>query len=87
MINVCSKENLLVFDLSSESVVNRCIIYFSHSSAVNKENELRVAIKKLSRPFQSAIHAKRTYRELKLLAHMRHENVSSRTPDSPDSSC
>lgn len=35
----------------------------------------RVAIKKLARPFQSAIHAKRTYRELKLLKHMRHENV------------
>lgn len=35
----------------------------------------RVAIKKLARPFQSAVHAKRTYRELKLLKHMRHENV------------
>ncbi|KAK3753521.1 hypothetical protein QZH41_018011 [Actinostola sp. cb2023] len=36
-----------------------------------------VAIKKLSRPFQSAMHAKRTYRELKLLRHMNHENVIS----------
>jgi len=35
----------------------------------------KVAIKKLSRPFQSAIHAKRTFRELKLLRHMNHENV------------
>ncbi|XP_015794838.1 mitogen-activated protein kinase 14 [Tetranychus urticae] len=35
----------------------------------------RVAIKKLARPFQSAIHAKRTYREFKLLKHMEHENV------------
>ena len=26
--------------------------------------------------FQSAIHAKRTYRELRMLKHMRHENVS-----------
>lgn len=34
-----------------------------------------MAIKKLARPFQSAIHAKRTYRELKLLKHMDHENV------------
>ena len=25
---------------------------------------------------QSAIHAKRTYRELRMLKHMRHENVS-----------
>jgi p38 MAP kinase len=35
----------------------------------------KVAIKKLARPFQSAIHAKRTYRELCLLKHMKHENV------------
>lgn len=37
---------------------------------------LKVAVKKLSRPFQSIIHAKRTYRELRLLKHMNHENVS-----------
>lgn len=36
---------------------------------------MKVAIKKLARPFQSAIHAKRTYRELRLLKHMNHENV------------
>ncbi|VDM43373.1 unnamed protein product [Toxocara canis] len=35
----------------------------------------KVAIKKFSRPFQSAIHAKRTHRELKLLRAMNHENV------------
>ena len=40
---------------------------------------LRVAIKKISRPFQSAIHAKRTYRELRMLKHMNHENVRGRT--------
>jgi len=34
-----------------------------------------VAIKKLSRPFQSEILAKRAYRELRLLKHMQHENV------------
>lgn len=44
-------------------------------SAVDTQTNTRVAIKKLARPFQSAIHAKRTYRELKLLKHMRHENV------------
>ena len=37
---------------------------------------IRVAIKKLSRPFQSVVHAKRAYRELRLLRHMSHENVS-----------
>lgn len=36
---------------------------------------MKVAIKKLARPFQSPIHAKRTYRELRLLKHMNHENV------------
>lgn len=44
-------------------------------SAVDVRTNRRVAIKKLVRPFQSAVHAKRTYRELKLLKHMRHENV------------
>ena len=37
---------------------------------------LKVAIKKIARPFQSAVHAKRTYRELRMLKHMNHENVS-----------
>lgn len=36
----------------------------------------KVAIKKLARPFQSATHAKRVYRELRMLKHMNHENVS-----------
>ena len=38
--------------------------------------DVRVAIKKLARPFQSQIHSKRTYRELRMLKHMKHENVS-----------
>ena len=45
------------------------------SSANDIKKSTPVAIKKLARPFQSSIHAKRTYRELTLLAHMRHENV------------
>lgn len=36
-----------------------------------------MAIKKLSRPFQSEIFAKRAYRELLLLKHMQHENVGA----------
>lgn len=36
---------------------------------------LKVAVKKLAKPFQSLIHAKRTFRELRLLKHMQHENV------------
>lgn len=45
------------------------------SSAKDKKQQMKVAIKKLARPFQSPIHAKRTYRELTLLAHMKHENL------------
>ncbi|NXR76398.1 MK14 kinase, partial [Pycnonotus jocosus] len=48
-------------------------------SAFDTKTGLRVAVKKLSRPFQSIIHAKRTYRELRLLKHMKHENVSGGT--------
>lgn len=45
------------------------------SSAIDKRSGEKVAIKKLSRPFQSEIFAKRAYRELRLLKHMQHENV------------
>ncbi|XP_014385099.1 PREDICTED: mitogen-activated protein kinase 13 [Myotis brandtii] len=44
-------------------------------SAIDKRSGEKVAIKKLSRPFQSEIFAKRAYRELLLLKHMQHENV------------
>lgn len=46
-----------------------------NSSALDTKYNIKVAIKKLARPFQSAVHAKRTYRELRLLKHMNHENV------------
>uniref|UniRef100_A0A671MZQ8 mitogen-activated protein kinase n=1 Tax=Sinocyclocheilus anshuiensis TaxID=1608454 RepID=A0A671MZQ8_9TELE len=49
--------------------------YGTVCSALDTKSGLRVAVKKLSRPFQSIIHAKRTYRELQLLKHMKHENV------------
>uniref|UniRef100_A0A7N8XHR7 mitogen-activated protein kinase n=1 Tax=Mastacembelus armatus TaxID=205130 RepID=A0A7N8XHR7_9TELE len=49
--------------------------YGSVCSAYDVKAGLKVAVKKLSRPFQSTIHAKRTYRELRLLKHMKHENV------------
>ncbi|XP_068715205.1 mitogen-activated protein kinase 14-like [Montipora foliosa] len=44
-------------------------------SATNTVTGEQVAIKKLSRPFQTTMHAKRSFRELKLLRHMNHENV------------
>uniref|UniRef100_A0A3B4X935 mitogen-activated protein kinase n=1 Tax=Seriola lalandi dorsalis TaxID=1841481 RepID=A0A3B4X935_SERLL len=49
--------------------------YGSVCSAINEKTTEKVAIKKLHRPFQSEIFAKRAYRELRLLKHMKHENV------------
>ncbi|XP_029630239.1 mitogen-activated protein kinase 14A isoform X1 [Salmo trutta] len=51
-----------------------CVQHLS-SSSYDVKSGLKMAVKKLSRPFQSIIHAKRTYRELRLLKHMKHENV------------
>ncbi|XP_062928693.1 mitogen-activated protein kinase 12 [Mobula hypostoma] len=49
--------------------------YGTVCSAIDKRTGGKVAIKKLYRPFQSELFAKRAYRELRLLKHMKHENV------------
>ncbi|CAL8237637.1 unnamed protein product, partial [Boreogadus saida] len=49
--------------------------YGTVCSALDRRSGLKVAIKKLHRPFQSKLFAKRAYRELRLLKHMKHENV------------
>ncbi|XP_066490488.1 mitogen-activated protein kinase 12 isoform X3 [Tiliqua scincoides] len=49
--------------------------YGAVCSAIDRKNGTKVAIKKLYRPFQSELFAKRAYRELRLLKHMKHENV------------
>uniref|UniRef100_A0A3B3YU41 mitogen-activated protein kinase n=1 Tax=Poecilia mexicana TaxID=48701 RepID=A0A3B3YU41_9TELE len=49
--------------------------YGAVCSAINDKSKEKVAIKKLHRPFQSEIFAKRAYRELRLLKHMKHVNV------------
>ncbi|XP_034032887.1 mitogen-activated protein kinase 12 [Thalassophryne amazonica] len=49
--------------------------YGTVCSAVDSRTGTKVAIKKLYRPFQSEIFAKRAYRELRLLKHMKHDNV------------
>lgn len=74
LINCLAKFLILFsfFLLSFSLAYERNIII---SSALDTKKNVRVAIKKLSRPFQSAVHAKRTYRELRLLKHMYHENV------------
>ena len=40
-----------------------------------KLTDTSVAIKKVMKPFSTPVLAKRTYRELKLLKHIRHENI------------
>uniref|UniRef100_A0A671YL94 mitogen-activated protein kinase n=1 Tax=Sparus aurata TaxID=8175 RepID=A0A671YL94_SPAAU len=49
--------------------------YGTVCSAWDRRLGSQVAIKKLHRPFQSKLFAKRAYRELRLLKHMKHENV------------
>lgn len=46
-------------------------------SAYNTRLQQNVAIKKLCRPFQNVIQAKRAYRELKLLKVVNHNNIIS----------
>jgi serine/threonine protein kinase len=47
----------------------------THSSAKDQLTASPVAIKKIMKPFSTPVLSKRTYRELKLLKHLRHENV------------
>lgn len=59
------------------SIVYYIYQFYFFSSAYDVRLRQKVAVKKLSRPFQSLIHSRRTYRELRLLKHMKHENVRS----------
>jgi p38 MAP kinase len=49
--------------------------YGTVCSATDTRHGIKVALKKLARPFQNVVYAKRTYRELRLLKHMKHENI------------
>lgn len=51
-------------------------IYSTFSAAYDTATQQNVAIKKLSRPFQNVTHAKRAYREFKLMKLVNHKNVS-----------
>lgn len=51
-------------------------IFFLYSAAFNSETREEVAIKKIGNAFDNRIDAKRTLREIKLLRHMDHDNVS-----------
>ena len=45
------------------------------SSAKDQLTGSAVAVKKIMKPFSTPVLSKRTYRELKLLKHLKHENV------------
>jgi p38 MAP kinase len=51
------------------------------SSAKDQITGQAVAVKKIMKPFSTPVLAKRTFRELKLLKHLRHENVRPQKPD------
>ena len=51
------------------------------SSAKDQITGQAVAVKKIMKPFSTPVLAKRTFRELKLLKHLRHENVSQTGTD------
>lgn len=53
----------------------RVWLTFQFSSAHDQITGQAVAIKKVIKPFETATVAKRTFREVKLLKHFRHENV------------
>lgn len=84
----CSYESGLTFCLTqgqtlepkSEDIVLRKgslnMYVFIYSAAYDSVTQQNVAIKKLSRPFQNVTHAKRAYREFKLMKLVNHKNVS-----------
>jgi serine/threonine protein kinase len=52
----------------------------TNSSAKDQLTGVAVAVKKIMKPFSTPVLAKRTYRELKLLKHIQHENVCTPSP-------
>lgn len=67
---------VLLFSLCILFVVVDLGSLICFSSALNSETNEHVAIKKIANAFDNKIDAKRTLREIKLLRHMDHENVS-----------
>lgn len=64
----------------AERVANRCACVRACSSAKDQLTGQAVAVKKIMKPFSTPVLSKRTYRELKLLKHLRHENVRLSAP-------
>ena len=53
----------------------KTFLFLFYSAAYDTVTQQNVAIKKLSRPFQNVTHAKRAYREFKLMKLVNHKNV------------
>ena len=47
-----------------------------NSAAIDVETGNKVALKKLARPFQSTVHAKRAYREIRLMKLLTRPNTN-----------
>jgi serine/threonine protein kinase len=53
----------------------RSILTWKCSSALDNLTHQKVAIKKILKPFSNPVLSKRTFRELRLLKYLRHDNV------------
>lgn len=67
----------MMIDLFIHILMEYVICLFHFSAAYDTVTQQNVAIKKLSRPFQNVTHAKRAYREFKLMKLVNHKNVST----------
>lgn len=63
--------------LPPNSPLSPSLFLYGLSSAKDQLSGQPVAIKKIMKPFSTPVLAKRTYRELKLLKHLKHENIIS----------
>lgn len=62
---------------TNAKILMKNFVLILFSAAYDTITQQNVAIKKLSRPFQNVTHAKRAYREFKLMKLVNHKNVSS----------
>ena len=60
--------------INSDECVVPC--YYNIRSALDKDTDTKVAIKKVTRAFEDPVDAKRILREIKLMKRFKHENVS-----------
>lgn len=65
----------LLTPIAGICVRDQVLIVSAFSSAKDQLTGSAVAVKKIMKPFSTPVLSKRTYRELKLLKHLRHENV------------